>query len=60
MNLKEHLAQTGQTPYSFFKEHGLPRDPVYRAAKGGTVSYRIAERISKATKGAVTISESVK
>lgn len=53
-----YLAATGRTKYSLAKAAGIPWKTVHRLAKGQhTPGHRIAEAISGATDGAVSVAE---
>jgi hypothetical protein len=56
--LARYLSATGRTKYSLAKAAGIPWKTVHRLAKGQhTPGHRIAEAISGATEGVVSVAE---
>ena len=56
--LARYLSATGRTKYSLAKAAGIPWKTVHRLALGKhTPGHRIAEVISAATEGAVSVAE---
>lgn len=57
MNLNEYLVSKNSHPAEIAEKTGLSVMTVWRVMRGHTPSYRVAERIVKATDGAVSLAD---